>query len=167
MIEPQGVKRGISMMFPNFETPCFVDADRTRVKQVLINLLSNAIKYNQPNGTVAVDCVMSTPERIRIRVRDSGAGLAPDMLLQLFQPFNRLGQENSTEEGTGIGLVMSKRLVEMMGGLIGVESTVGAGSVFWFERNAAVAPCLALDQPASAKVAETLVAHGAPLRALL
>src|SRR5512141_3151519 len=82
MIEPQGQKRGIRMTFPIFDTPCFVDADRTRVKQVLINLLSNAIKYNQPNGTVAVDCVMSAPDRIRISVRDSGAGLPPDMLLQ-------------------------------------------------------------------------------------
>jgi PAS domain S-box-containing protein len=167
MIEPQGQKRGIRMTFPEFETPCFVDADRTRVKQVLINLLSNAIKYNQPNGTVAVDCAMSAPERVRISVRDSGAGLPPDMVLQLFQPFNRLGQENSAEEGTGIGLVMSKRLVEMMGGLIGVESTVGAGSVFWFELNAALAPRLVMDRLESAKTAETLVARGAPRRTLL
>src|SRR6185312_8624967 len=119
MIEPQGQKRGIAMIFPRFDTPRFVDADRTRVKQVLINLLSNAIKYNEPNGTVTVDCVASAPDRIRISVRDSGAGLPPDMLVQLFQPFNRLGRETSAEEGTGIGLVMSKRLVEMMGGLIG------------------------------------------------
>jgi len=167
MIEPQAQKRGISMKFPSFDTPCFVDADRTRVKQVLINLLSNAIKYNQPKGTVSVDCAMSAPDRIRISVRDSGAGLPPDMLLQLFQPFNRLGQENSAEEGTGIGLVMSKRLVEMMGGLIGVESTVGAGSVFWFELNAAAAPRLALDQAESAAAAETAVTHGAGLRTLL
>src|ERR1019366_6645297 len=143
MIEPQGVKRGISMMFPNFETPCFVDADRTRVKQVLINLLSNAIKYNQPNGTVAVDCALTAPERIRISVRDSGAGLPPEKLLQLFQPFNRLGQENGTEEGTGIGLVVAKQLVELMGGAIGVESTVGVGSEFWIELVLAVAPQLA------------------------
>ncbi len=167
MIEPQGQKRGISMTFPTFDTPCFVDADRTRVKQVLINLLSNAIKYNQPNGTVAVDCSLRTPERMRISVRDSGAGLPPDMLQQLFQPFNRLGQENSAEEGTGIGLVMSKRLVEMMGGLIGVESTVGAGSVFWFELNAAVAPHLTMDHAASAAIAAPLVAQGVPLRTLL
>ena len=77
----------------------------------------------------------SAATRIRISVRDTGAGLPPDMLPQLFQPFNRLGQERSTEEGTGIGLVMSKRLVELMGGVIGVESTVGSGSVFWFELN--------------------------------
>ena len=94
------------------------------MKQVLINLLSNAIKYNQANGTVAVDvvCAGASPERVRVSVRDTGAGLPPDMLLQLFQPFNRLGQERSTEQGTGIGLVMSKRLVELMGGVIGVES---------------------------------------------
>ena len=141
MIEPQGQKRGIKMTFPQFGIPYFVDADRTRLKQVLINLLSNAIKYNQANGTVVVDCTM-TPERIRVSVRDTGAGLPPDMLLQLFQPFNRLGQERSTEEGTGIGLVMSKRLVELMGGVIGVESTVGSGSVFWFELNSAAEPQL-------------------------
>src|ERR1700681_3325188 len=84
MIEPQGQKRGIRMVFPRFDTPHFVDADRTRVKQVLINLLSNAIKYNQPNGTVVVDCDATIPERVRVSVRDSGAGLAPEMVLQLF-----------------------------------------------------------------------------------
>jgi PAS domain S-box-containing protein len=172
MIEPQGQKRGIKMTFPRPGIPYFVDADRTRLKQVLINLLSNAIKYNQANGTVAVDftllaAVGSTPERVRISVRDSGAGLSPDMLLQLFQPFNRLGQERSREEGTGIGLVMSKRLVELMGGLMGVESTVGAGSVFWFELNSTGAPQLAEDpaQPAAMTLAQ--VHRGAPMRTLL
>jgi PAS domain S-box-containing protein len=132
MIEPQSEKRGIKLTFPQFDTPCFVSADRTRLKQVLINLVSNAIKYNQPGGTVVVDCTMTTPERTRTSVRDTGAGLPPEKLAQLFQPFNRLGQESSSEEGTGIGLVMSKRVVELMGGVIGVESTVGVGSVFWF-----------------------------------
>jgi PAS domain S-box-containing protein len=125
MIEPQGQKRGIKMTFPRSDIPYFVDADRTRLKQVLINLLSNAIKYNQTNGTVVVDCAMRGQSRLRISVRDTGAGLPPDLVEQLFQPFNRLGRERSTEEGTGIGLVMSKRLVELMGGLIGVESVVG------------------------------------------
>ncbi len=141
MIEPQAQKRGISMTFPRFELPCFVDADRLRLKQILINLLSNAIKYNKPEGTVAVEasCATANPPRVRISVKDTGAGLTPEMLVQLFQPFNRLGQERRAEEGTGIGLVMSKRLVELMGGEIGVESTVGSGSVFWFELNAAAA----------------------------
>ncbi len=130
MIEPQAQKRGIRMTFPTFALPCFVDADRTRLKQVLINLLSNAIKYNQPNGTVVVDCSVANTNLTRISVRDSGAGLPPEMLVQLFQPFNRLGQERSTEEGTGIGLVMSKRLVELMGGVIGVEKRCRPGERF-------------------------------------
>ena len=133
MIEPQAQKRGISVTFPRFEIRYFVKADRTRVKQVLINLLSNAIKYNKVGGTVVVDCIASTPGRIRICVKDTGEGLTPDKLAQLFQPFNRLGQEANAEEGTGIGLVVCKRLVELMGGVIGVESTVGKGSVFWIE----------------------------------
>ena len=169
MIEPQGQKRGIKMTFPVFDLPCFVDADRTRLKQILINLLSNAIKYNQPNGTVVVDagCDRSAPDRVRVSVKDAGAGLPPDMLVQLFQPFNRLGRERSAEEGTGIGLVMSKRLVELMGGEIGVESTVGLGSVFWFELNSAVAPQLAVDGALPTADLYAQVQHGAPLRTLL
>ncbi len=135
MIEPQAKKRGISVTFVHFETPCFVRADRTRVKQVLINLLSNAIKYNKVGGTVVVESALNNADSVRISVRDSGAGLTPEQLTQLFQPFNRLGQEANTEQGTGIGLVVSKRLVEWMGGVIGVESIVGSGSVFWIELN--------------------------------
>ena len=89
------------------------------------------------------------------------------MLMQLFQPFNRLGQERSTEEGTGIGLVMSRRLVELMGGVIGVESTVGLGSVFWFELNSTAAPQLAVDGAEPAVMAQAQVQHSAPLRTLL
>jgi PAS domain S-box-containing protein len=143
MIEPQAQKHGISMSFCQLDKHCFVSADRTRVKQVLINLLSNAIKYNHEGGAVIVDCVRKSPERVRISVTDTGLGLAPEKLAQLFQPFNRLGQENGGEEGTGIGLVMTKRLVELMGGVIGVESTVGKGSVFWVELLRATEPQLA------------------------
>ncbi len=167
MIEPQGNKRGIRMTFPRFDFPDFVDADRTRLKQVLINLLSNAIKYNKANGTVVVDCASSPPDRIRVSVRDTGAGLPPEMLRQLFQPFNRLGRETSAEEGTGIGLVMSKRLVELMGGAIGMESTVGSGSVFWFELNRAAAPQLSVDLSLPKATAQAEVQHDGPPRTLL
>ena len=133
MVEPQAQQCGISVTFAELATPYFVNADRTRVKQLLINLLSNAIKYNSEGGTVVVTCTLSPPDAIRISVRDTGAGLAPEQIAQLFQPFNRLGQEAHGEQGTGIGLVVCKRLVELMDGIIGVESRVGEGSVFWLE----------------------------------
>jgi PAS domain S-box-containing protein len=134
MLEPEAQQRGISMTFPKFEAALFVSADRTRLKQVVINLLSNAIKYNKDRGTVVVACSTSTPGRTRISVTDTGEGLSPDKVAQLFQPFNRLGQEAvGGVAGTGIGLVVTKRLVELMEGTLGVESTVGKGSVFWCE----------------------------------
>ena len=134
MIEPQAQKRGINVAFAEFAAPVLVNADRIRVKQVLINLLSNAIKYNRAGGTVAVYTALTRSQTIRICVRDSGEGLSPEQVAQLFQPFNRLGRESSSSEaGTGIGLVVCKRLVDWMGGAIGVDSTPGTGSVFWFE----------------------------------
>ncbi len=143
MTESQAHHRGIRLSFLPFDNSWFVNADRTRVKQVLINLISNAIKYNRENGTVEVACTAITPERIRIRVKDSGAGLPPEKLVQLFQPFNRLGQESGSEEGTGIGLVVAKQLVELMGGAIGVDSIVGVGSEFWIELIRDITPQLA------------------------
>jgi len=133
MAEPLTQQHDIKLTFPQFDIPCFVRADRTRLKQVLINLLSNAIKYNREHGTVEVKYAEDTPGRIRISVKDSGVGLPPEKLEQLFQPFNRLGQENGTEEGTGIGLVVTKRLIDLMEGTIGVKSSVGVGSEFWIE----------------------------------
>ncbi len=142
MIEPLALKSGIGLTFPRFDETLFVKADRTRLKQVLINLLSNAIKYNRTGGTVEVVCTVSATQRTRIGVHDTGNGLSPEKLAQLFQPFNRLGQESGSEEGTGIGLVVSKRLVELMGGEIGAQSTVGVGSLFWIELHATDAPKL-------------------------
>ncbi len=192
MIEPTAQKRGISMSFPKFEGPCFIKADRTRLKQVLINLLSNAIKYNRAGGTVVVDCDLTLPGRLRIGVRDTGAGLSPELLAQLFQAFNRLGKEATGEEGTGIGLVVSKRLVELMEGSIGAHSTVGTGSVFWIELGSAVDPHIDFiksvsttltaipegagkrtrlllyieDNPANLKLIEQLIARRSDLRLL-
>ena len=141
IIVQQAKQRGLSLTFPTFLSPHFVLADRTRLKQVLINLLSNAVKYNRQGGSIVVD-FEAGPVRTRIMVRDTGVGLGAEKLGQLFQTFNRLGQETGTEEGTGIGLVMSKMLVEMMGGVIGVESSAGTGSTFWFELATAAAPQL-------------------------
>ena len=167
MVDPQAQKRGIIMTYPQFEVPCFISADRTRLKQVLINLLSNAIKYNRPEGTVVVEYQAISPGSIRINFRDTGKGLAAEQLLQLFQPFNRLGKETGAEEGTGIGLVVTKRLVELMGGAIGVESTVGTGSVFWFELGLTTAPLLAIPEPEHAALSHPRVSDDAPRRTVL
>jgi signal transduction histidine kinase len=140
MIEPLAKERGISLAFPQFTNPWFVLVDRSWIKQCLINLLSNAIRYNKPNGAVVVDCAMSSSGSIRISVRDTGGGLSADQLAQLFQPFNRLGKELSADKGTGMSLAVTKRLVELMGGSIGVDSTVGTGSEFWIELNLVTAP---------------------------
>jgi signal transduction histidine kinase/CheY-like chemotaxis protein len=110
-----------------------VFADRQRLKQILLNLLSNAVKYNRVGGTVEVDCELSTPNRLRLKVSDTGPGIPDDQLDRVFVPFERLGAERSRVEGTGIGLALSRRLAEAMGGSIGVESTVGRGSTFWVE----------------------------------
>jgi PAS domain S-box-containing protein len=167
MIEPQAQKRGIGMTFPRFDAPCFISADRTRIKQVLINLLFNAVKYNKPGGAVTIACSRTRPGYVRISVGDTGPGLTPEQLAQLFQPFNRLGKETGAEEGTGIGLVVTKRLVDLMGGVIGAESTVGAGSVFWVELAVTAAPKFAVRETERAVLAHPWVPADTPLRTLL
>ncbi|NOT85000.1 MAG: PAS domain S-box protein [Methylococcaceae bacterium] len=151
MIEPQAEQHGITLSLLPFDPTWFVYADHTRVKQVLINLLSNAIKYNREQGSVVVTCDLNTPETIRISVKDSGTGLPPEKLAQLFQPFNRLGQEHGTQEGTGIGLVVTKKLVELMGGSIGVISVVGVGSEFWIDLLKDITPPIAVGQSMTPK----------------
>ena len=168
IIEPQAQKRGITMAFPSLPIPHFVSADRVRIKQVLINLLFNAIKYNRPGGTVTVDYTLNPPNLMRISIRDTGEGLAPEQLSQLFQPFNRLGKETGTEEGTGIGLVVTKRLIELMEGTIGVESVVGKGSVFWIELGLTTAPQFVVRDAAHAGYAGLLPTQGGkPQRTVL
>ena len=134
MVRPMAQLHGIEMQYPSaLGLSCFVQADRIRLKQVLINLFSNAIKYNRRGGSVSVSWRAIPGGRTRISVADTGAGLSPEKLSQLFQPFNRLGQEFSGKEGTGIGLVVCKKLTGLMKGNIGAESAEGKGSVFWIE----------------------------------
>jgi signal transduction histidine kinase/ActR/RegA family two-component response regulator len=191
MVAPLAAERGIRVLFPDSCTAVAM-ADRTRLKQVLLNLLSNAVKYNREGGAVVFDCTQAGPGRLRLSVRDTGLGLRPDQVGSLFQPFNRLGQENGAQEGTGIGLVVTRKLVELMGGTIGVSSTPDVGSVFWIELPAAApmafdparrvapeaapvpapaggAPHLLLyveDNPANLKLVEELVRFRSDLRLL-
>jgi len=167
MIDPQARQSGIHVNFPKPDRALFVKADRTRFKQVIVNLLSNAIKYNRVGGSVDVWCQARSGDRVRISCQDTGEGLAPDKLSQLFQPFNRLGQEAGVVEGTGIGLVVSKQLVALMGGAIGAESTVGVGSVFWVELDAshAIETTTSGQVPAAAAPADAN--NAAPLRTVL
>jgi signal transduction histidine kinase/ActR/RegA family two-component response regulator len=132
MVAPMASQRGIRILFPE-ACQLTVRADRTRLKQVILNLLSNAIKYNREGGAVLFECEAVGVDTVRLSVRDTGYGLRPDQIAALFQPFNRLGQENGVEEGTGIGLVVTRRMVELMGGQVGVASSVGVGTVFWIE----------------------------------
>jgi CheY-like chemotaxis protein len=113
-----------------------------------------------------VEYSLRPPHSIRISVRDTGMGLTAEQVSQLFQPFNRLGKEASAEEGTGIGLVMTKRLIELMGGTIGVDSSVGEGSVFWIELEVTSAPQLGLEAE-RAVPARPQAPDGTPLRTLL
>ena len=152
MLAPLAAQRRIRMVFPA-ACALSVRADRTRLKQVLLNLLSNALKYNRELGAVVLDCHLCAPDMVRVSVQDTGVGLRPEQLELLFQPFNRLGQETGPEEGTGIGLVVTRRLLELMQGRIGVSSKVGVGSVFW------------IDLPGDAPGALPAPAPGAPLPA--
>lgn len=140
MVEPHAKNRDVSLTFPQFETACYVYADRSWLNQCLVNLLINAVRYNKPGGTVVVEFTLRTPDMVRIIVRDTGAGLSAQQLAQLFQPFNRLSMELGTEKDMGLNLAVTKRLVELMGGTIGADSVVAEGSTFWIELNLTSAP---------------------------
>ena len=145
MVRPQAHSRGLDLRDESALPPgAQVRADATRLRQVLLNLLSNACKYNRPGGSISVETralPAAVPDAgrlpadedadwVEIAVADTGIGLAPDQLASLYEPFNRLGAETSATEGTGIGLVITRRLVELMQGRITVESTPGTGSRF-------------------------------------
>lgn len=140
MIKSQAQKKNIRLNLQRHELPVYVLADETKLKQVLINLLTNAIKYNREAGNVTVEYSQNDSGMTRISIHDTGHGLTQDQINKLFQPFNRLGRETGSEEGTGIGLVVTKKLVEFMGGEIGVESVVAVGSTFWIDLPSAEPP---------------------------
>ena len=129
LVEVQADRQGIQLNFIPCDSSLTIYSDKTRIKQILLNLLSNAIKYNRAHGIVTVKCTQ-TVEHTYISINDTGEGLSQEQQTQLFKPFNRLGQERGTKQGTGIGLVVTKVLVEQMGGDISLESTVGVGSEF-------------------------------------
>lgn len=133
---------GIKNLIADADIPP-IEVDRTRFRQVLLNFLSNAVKYNREDGAISIIHDRTADGRVRISVTDTGSGIAEDRLANLFDPFDRLGAENSEIEGTGIGLTITKRLVEMMDGEIGVESIVGEGTTFWAAFPAAAAAALA------------------------
>jgi protein-histidine pros-kinase len=125
----------------------FVQADRIRLRQIVLNLLTNAVKYNRKGGHVWVSTGRGVDGRTWLAVRDDGPGLSGEQMAGLFQPFNRLGQEGGSEEGSGIGLVLSKRLAELMNAAISVSSAVGTGSTFTVELESTAAHQLPVAAP--------------------
>jgi CheY-like chemotaxis protein len=158
LMRPQAVKSGVELIqtVPK-DSASYVLADRQRLKQTLVNLLSNAIKYNCTAGKVTIRCdklsqdspsnetVTALSSILRITVTDTGIGIPAEKLKRLFTPFDRLDAERTTVEGTGLGLALSKKMTELMGGALGVESAVGRGSNFWVDLPAAECPVETLD----------------------
>ena len=132
LIQPMATARSIELVDNVSGKGCIVQADPVRLKQVLVNLLSNAVKYNCAHGRITIDCETISEQSIRIQVTDSGLGMTEDDIDKLFSPFERLNKVHNVE-GVGIGLVITKHLVDLMDGCVGVESVLGQGSTFWVE----------------------------------
>jgi CheY-like chemotaxis protein len=132
LVKPQANELGVTI-FSQSRYDFQVLGDQQRLKQVILNLLSNAIKYNRANGSVTIECTPKPRSMVRLSVSDTGPGISPDLIERLFTPFDRLDAETSGIEGTGLGLALSKGLMEAIGGTIGVNSEVGRGSTFWIE----------------------------------
>ena len=133
MISPQANQKSMTLNRIKDSAELSVFADRTYLKQVVLNLVSNAIKYSPAASTVTLHCEVIEPGYVRIFVSDTGPGIPENLMSQLFQPFNRLGRRGAASAGSGIGLAVSKQLVELMGGRIGVQSNPSRGSSFWFD----------------------------------
>jgi len=157
MLEPAAARRDIHLQVVLHDPSLRVLGDETRLKQVLTNLLSNAVKYNVPGGRVVVHSQPVGADSVALRVLDTGLGLSEAQMANLFQPFNRLGREQGDIEGTGIGLVISRRLAELMGGALHAESTEGQGATFVLTLPLAP-PGAGPDDPAAAP--DPLVAPG-------
>jgi protein-histidine pros-kinase len=141
LVRPLADERNVQLhVDPDSMCSHFVTADRQRLKQVLLNILANGVKYNRHGGSVSTTCRVVEESRLRIDIGDTGLGIAPDKLDRLFSPFERLGAETTEVEGTGLGLALSKGLVEAMGGAITVASTPGTGSTFSVEINLSESP---------------------------
>lgn len=132
LIQPLASKRGISLNYTNIPHIA-INADRTRVKQALLNLLSNAIKYNRRAGSVEIFTESTDDDFVNLFVKDTGPGIEPSRVSELFQPFNRLGAESSSIEGTGIGLTLTRQLLQLMNGSVEFETSLGKGSTFWLK----------------------------------
>ena len=156
MVDAQAAACDIRLVNDARDQPVWLRADKSRLKQVLINLASNALKYNQAHGEVRFTVKAGeVPGSTCVAVHDTGVGLTAEQIDQLFQPFNRLGRENQRIQGTGIGLVIAKQLIEAMGGSISVESEPGRGSTFWVTLLNAAAPAEgAADEHAQTKVVD-------------
>ena len=140
MIRPLAERRGIRIVVDRQCSEMHVMADRQRVTQVLLNLLANAVKYNRENGEVRIEFRILDTSRLRLTVHDTGLGITMDDLGRLFEPFQRLDAAQTDVEGTGLGLILTKQLLTAMNGEVGVTSSVGEGSSFWFELPLAVRP---------------------------
>jgi PAS domain S-box-containing protein len=145
LVGPLSAVGALTMTLDGSADGRFVHADWQRLKQVLLNVVANAVKYNRPGGRVVVSCENSTADRLRIVISDTGCGIASEKVSRLFTPFDRLGAEQTGIEGTGLGLALSKRLVEAMDGEIGIRSQPGAGSTFWVDLPRASSPLSRLD----------------------
>jgi CheY-like chemotaxis protein len=139
LIRPLADQRNIMVAAPDVACSIHVLGDRQRLKQVLLNLLSNAVKYNRDGGSVELSCAPVADDRLRVKVADTGLGIPPEALARLFVPFERVGRQSGIE-GTGLGLPLSKRLAEAMGGNLDLTSTPGQGSTFWIELPLAEGP---------------------------
>jgi PAS domain S-box-containing protein len=164
LIRPLAADRSMKLSIdPSVNEDVYVLADQQRLKQVLLNLLTNAVKYSDVGGRISVSLDRSNSTKTRLLVTDNGHGIAEDKLARLFTPFDRLGAEESSVEGTGLGLALCQRLMRAMGGEIGVKTKIGAGSTFWIELPATESPLNALPEDRGAAFREIATAHSAKI----